>query len=256
MTDSPVTKTAEQVAADALNDLWPNETVNGADWIAESHEAVTIAGSFRKAGLLASDVPSGAAFFEAAKAERATHEGRGWTAEHDRKQGAAHPLRLALDYLANGKSVKAGALVYAALDLLASGAPSEEQIERAAVAYYESMWPNADRTLETESAKERLREAMRAALTAAGVTPTAPVDREKLAAALREANRNPEGEKWLNQDQREAAESAAWPGYLKMADAALAALAGVGSPVPVQVDEAKAEALEEAAAQIPFPADP
>lgn len=40
--------------------------------------------------------------------------------------------------------------------------------------------------------------------------------------------------------------------------AALATLtaAGVGSPVPVQVDQAKAEALEEAATQIPFPADP
>lgn len=32
--------------------------------------------------------------------------------------------------------------------------------------------------------------------------------------------------------------------------------AGVGSPVPVQVDETKAQALEVAAAQIPFPADP
>lgn len=73
--------------------------------------------------------PTGAAFMNAAWEERQTHEARGWTSEHDRKHGPDHPLRLALDYLANGKPVEAGALIYASLDVLASGPVSPIGVE-------------------------------------------------------------------------------------------------------------------------------
>lgn len=68
----------------------------------------------------------GAAFLQAASAERRTHEARGWTREHDVQHGPEHPLRLALDYLANGKPVKAGALILAALDVLSAQAEPED----------------------------------------------------------------------------------------------------------------------------------
>lgn len=67
----------------------------------------------------------GASFFRAASAERRSHEGRGWTREHDLKHGPEHPLRLALDYLANGKPVKAGSLILAALDVLSVSASAD-----------------------------------------------------------------------------------------------------------------------------------
>jgi len=65
----------------------------------------------------AESVPRGTDFFVAARVERLTHAKRGWPVEHDRKQGVDHLLRLALDYLANGKSVKAGSLIMAAREL-------------------------------------------------------------------------------------------------------------------------------------------
>lgn len=66
-------------------------------------------------------LPKGHAFLAAAEAERQTHEERGWPVSHDFEHGADHLLVLAMNYLANGKPVKAGSLILAAQFILRNG---------------------------------------------------------------------------------------------------------------------------------------
>ncbi len=54
---------------------------------------------------------------------------------------------------------------------LLAQAPDEDAVKRAAEACYTTMWPNADSSLETEAATQRLRDGVRAALLAARVAP-------------------------------------------------------------------------------------
>ncbi|MBK0420466.1 hypothetical protein JD276_15690 [Leucobacter sp. CSA1] len=54
MTTTP-NPTAEQVIAEALQDMWPDSTLFGDAWSPESHEVLSIASKLRAAGLLVGD---------------------------------------------------------------------------------------------------------------------------------------------------------------------------------------------------------
>lgn len=86
-----------------------------------------IAHVLREIGLPTQQVPAQAALPKSiadVATERATHEGRGWTAEHDREHGVDHLIGLANRYALSLRPdrraalVKAAALLIAAIDLL------------------------------------------------------------------------------------------------------------------------------------------
>lgn len=181
MTDSP-TKTVEQIAADAMNELWGGETVDGSKWSADSHEAATIATAFRDAGLLVSGERERLALMRVWRAiGNAGNPDDFKTSVRDTmwdqlvellEQYATQGTRLHRE----NEQLRAE---LAGVESRASGAPSEEQIEQAARAMHETKNPWVDAYGDWGAAgfeiKEAFRESARAALTNAGVGSPVPV---------------------------------------------------------------------------------
>lgn len=125
----------EWIAACEFGEEEPgSEMVGGAAYGVAPTAGEAIDQVLQEMGLPTQQVPAQAALPKSiadVAAERATHEGRGWTAEHDRRHGVHHLVQLAQQYThRKGPAaeevgvydrtymVKAASLLVAAIDLL------------------------------------------------------------------------------------------------------------------------------------------